>query len=63
MDDQELVTLKVHIRNEQRSLNKRFAEEGLTDEILEKQVELNKLRAKYDIVDDLEEKLFEDFVQ
>ncbi|MBQ9024838.1 MAG: hypothetical protein IJ104_01015 [Methanobrevibacter sp.] len=55
--------LKVDIQLRQEALNKKFAEEGLTDEVLDKQVELNSLRNKYDIPDDLEDKLYEDFVQ
>ena len=63
MDENELYKLKLHLKNQQRVLNKKFAEEGLTDELLDKQIELNKLRHEMDITDDLEEKLYEDFVQ
>lgn len=63
MVDNERFNLELHIKNEQRKLNKKYAEEGLTDEILDKQIELNKLRNEHDIVDEFEEKLYEDFVQ
>ena len=64
MDEKnERYKLELHIKNQQRTLNKKYAEEGLTDEILDKQIELNKLRHEHDIVDELEPKLYEDFVQ
>ena len=63
MDKDEKFKLIVNLRNEQRLLNRKYEREGLTDEVLDKQLELNKLRNEYDISDDLEEKLFEDFVQ
>lgn len=63
MDENELYKVKLHLKNQQRELNKRFAEEGLTEELLDKQIELNKLRHERDITDDLEETLYEDFVQ
>ena len=63
MDEIELYKVKLHLKNQQRELNKRFAEEGLTEELLDKQIELNKLRHERDITDDLEETLYEDFVQ
>jgi len=64
MDEKnERYRLELHIKNQQRTLNNKYAEEGLTDEILDKQIELNKLRHEHDIVDELEPKLYEDFVQ
>lgn len=62
MDDIERTKLEVQLRNQQRILNKKFAEEGLTDEILDEQIKLNKLRHEYDITDE-SEKVYEDFVQ
>lgn len=52
----------LEIRNRQRILNKRYKEEGLTDEILEEQLEINKLRNEYDVVDD-SEVVYDGFVQ
>ena len=63
MDEKnERYRLELHIKNQQRTLNKKYAEEGLTDEILDKQIELNKLRHEHDIPDD-NEKVYDDFVQ
>ena len=62
MDDNERVKLEVHLRNQQRTLDKKYAEEGLTDEILDKQIELNKLRHEHDISDE-SKKVYKDFVQ
>ena len=62
MDDIERTKLEVQLRNQQRVLNKKFAEEGLTDEILDEQIKLNQLRHEYDITDE-SEKVYEDFVQ
>lgn len=56
------VKLEVHLRNQQRELNKRYVEEGLTDEILDKQVELNRLRHEHDIADE-SKRVYENFVQ
>ncbi|MBE6506063.1 MAG: hypothetical protein E7Z73_10090 [Methanobrevibacter millerae] len=62
MDDIERTKLEVQLRNQQRILNKKYAEEGLTDEILDEQIKLNQLRHEYDITDE-SEKVYEDFVQ
>ncbi len=62
MDDIERTKLEVQLRNQQRILNKKYAEEGLTDEILDEQIKLNKLRHEYDITDE-SEKVYGDFVQ
>lgn len=54
--------LKSDIELRQEELNKKHAEEGLTDEILDEQIKLNQLRHEYDIVDE-NELVFEDYVQ
>ena len=54
--------LKVYIQLRQEELNKKYAEEGLTDEILDEQVKLNQLRNEYDLVDE-SELVYENFVQ
>ena len=54
--------LKVDIQLRQEALNKRYAAEGLNDEILEEQVKLNQLRNEHDIVDE-SELVYENFVQ
>lgn len=62
MDDIERVRLEVHLRNQQRTVDKKYAEDGLTDEVLDKQIEINRLRHEHDIVDE-SERVYEDFVQ
>ena len=54
--------LKSDIELRQEELNKKYAAEGLTDEILDEQVKLNQLRNEYDIVDE-SELVYENFVQ
>ena len=43
---------KIRIRNKQRSINKKYEKEGLTDEILDAQIELNKMRNEHNIADE-----------
>lgn len=38
----------------QDKLNKEFEKKGLTDEILETQIEINKIRSEYNITDERE---------
>lgn len=54
--------LKSDIELRQEALNKKYAEEGLTDEILDEQIKLNQLRHEHDIVDE-SELIYENFVQ
>lgn len=53
---------KEPIKEAQKLINAKYNEKGLTNEILEAQVELNKIRHALDIHDESEE-LFEDYVQ
>ena len=53
---------KVNLRNRQRYINRKYAKEGLTDEILNLQVQLNKERNELDIMDPTEE-IVDGFVQ
>lgn len=62
MDDAERVKMEVHLRNEQRALNRKYEEEGLTDEVLDKQIELNRLRHEHDISDE-SKRVYKNFVQ
>lgn len=50
------------IRKAQETINKEYAEKGLTNEVLEAQVELNQIRNILDIHDETEE-IFEQYVQ
>ena len=54
---------KYNLRNRQRKINKKYAETGLTDEILKEQVKINKERHEYDIVDETELNTLDGFVQ
>ena len=53
---------KIQVKNRQRVINKQYEKEGLTDEILEKQVELNQLRHELDISDS-SKKIYDNYVQ
>lgn len=53
----------VNLRNRQRKLNKDFEKNGLTNEILNEQIRINKERNKHNIVDDTKETLYEEYVQ
>ena len=54
--------MKKQILERQKALAKMFEEEGLTDEILKEQIELNKLKNKLNITVE-KEILEEEFVQ
>lgn len=58
----EMMIKKVNLRNRQRELNKQFEKEGLTEEVLIKQAEINSERHELDLVDE-DELVFENFVQ
>ena len=53
---------KIQIKNRQRVINKQYEKEGLTDDVLKKQVELNKLKHELDISDS-SKKLYDNYVQ
>lgn len=52
----------IQVKNKQRIVNKKFDEEGLTDEVLEAQAEINAVKNEFDIVDE-SEVVYENFVQ
>ena len=52
----------IQLKNRQRVLNRKFANEGLTDEVLREQLEINDLRNKYDIPD-ASNTVFDKYVQ
>lgn len=55
MMDKIFKVYKAHnLRNRQRRVNKRFEEEGFSDEILAEQIEINTERNKHDIIDETE---------
>ena len=53
---------KIQLRNKQREVNKKYAKEGLTDEVFNAQLEINKMRHKHNISDS-SKSIFENFVQ
>ena len=53
---------KIQYKNRQRVINKQYKKEGLTDDVLKKQVELNQLRHKYNISDETKQ-VYDNFVQ
>lgn len=53
---------KIQLKNKQKQINKLYQEEGLTSEVLEKQVQINKERNEFNITDE-DEKIYMDFVQ
>ena len=52
---------KIQIKNKQKAINKRYAKEGLTTELLIEQVKLNKMKHEHNIT--TSEKLHEEYVQ
>ena len=59
--DAEQFIHNIHLKNKQRKINKKYVAEGLTDEVLEMQLEVNRLRALHDIPDT--DYLFDGFSQ
>ena len=62
MDDHEKYMLKLEIEKEQKELNMKYEKEGLTDEVLDNQVKLNRKRNKWNIPDE-DNFIYENFVQ
>lgn len=56
------VIYKPILNRKQNQLVEEYSEKGLTDEILEKQIEINKKRHELDIPDE-SQFVFEDYVQ
>lgn len=51
MDKAKRFLKTIQLKNKQRVVDKKLEEEGLTDEVLDKQLEINKLRNESDIPD------------
>lgn len=60
--DIEKIINELRLDFKQSLINQEYKKKGLTDEILEKQISLNKERNKLDIPDS-KQKIFEDYVQ
>ena len=54
--------MKNQLNEKQKIINKKYAEEGLTDEVLELQLEVNQLRHEHNITDP-EQRVYGRFVQ
>ena len=52
----------IQLKNRQRAVEKKFNEEGLTDEVLNEQLEINQLKHQYDI-SDKSKIVYKNFVQ
>ena len=53
---------KIQLKNKQKHVNKLYERDGLSDEVLNLQVQINQERNEYNITDD-SEKIYKDFVQ
>lgn len=53
---------KIQINNRQHYVDKLYEKEGLSEEVLNKQVEVNSLRHEYDISDE-SKRVYDRFVQ
>lgn len=62
MYNNKVMIMKEHLAKKQKEVDELYEKEGLTDEVLDKQIELNKLRHEHDIVDE-SEVIYENFVQ
>jgi len=63
MEDDERYIEDLRLQSRQKAINRMFEEEGLTDEILNEQLEINKRRHELDIHDPNEEITEDKFVQ
>ena len=54
--------MKEHLAKKQKEVDELYEKHGVTDEVLEKQLAINKLRNAHDIVDE-SEKIYKDYVQ
>ena len=62
LDKKERFLKRIHLKNKQRVIDKQYAKEGLSDEVLDAQIELNQLKNDLDIPDE-SNFIFENFVQ
>ena len=56
------MNMEEHLAKKQKEVNELFEKDGLTDEVLDKQITINKLRNAHDIPDETE-KTHENYVQ
>ena len=54
--------MEEHLAKKQKEVDELYEEHGLTDEVLDKQIAINKLRHAHDIPDE-SEMVHEDYVQ
>ena len=63
MEEDERYIESLRLQSRQKQINKMFEEEGLTDEILKEQLEINRKRNELDIHDPNHEVNDDEFVQ
>ena len=56
------INMEKHLAKKQKEVDELYEEHGLTDEVLDKQIAINKLRHAHDIPDE-SEKVYGDYVQ
>ena len=64
MHNKEMIQMleEIKLRNRQRYINKMFEEEGLTNQVLNEQIKINKKRNELDLTDK-SEVIHKDYVQ
>lgn len=53
---------EIKLKHKQKSINKKYEKEGLTDEVLTEQMKLNKIKHESDISDS-SKKVYDNYVQ
>ena len=53
---------KIQLKNKQKAINKQYIEEGFSDDLLDEQIRVNKLRHEHDLPDE-SNLVYEEFVQ
>lgn len=62
MDKAKRYLHKIQLKNKQKQVDKLYARDGYTDEVFQKQLEINMKRNEHDIPDE-NEMIWEDYVQ
>ena len=62
MDKAKRYLHKIQLKNKQREVDKLYARDGYTDEVFQKQLEINMKRNEHDIPDE-KEMIWENYVQ
>ena len=62
MDKAKRYLHEIQIKNKQKHINKLYEKDGLTDEVLREQIELNKMKNKLNI-SDKSKRIYQNYVQ